>query len=265
MSGPLDVRREGEIALITIDRPHRRNALDPALWDALLRAAMELTDHPPRAVILSGAGEHFCAGMDLALDNPLFARLEPLIASRDAYRVGEEITALKKVFDSISRIPAPVIAAIEGACAGGGLELALAADLRVASETAFFSLPETRWGMVPDVGGTVRLSKLVGRAWAAELILTGARIDVERAARWGLVNDVVPAGAALERAREMAENILKAGPKATLQALNALRVIDGEGDAHRMELETEAGARAIVSGEVHEGLAAFNQKREPRW
>lgn len=265
MSETLRVERDGAIATITLDRPDRRNALDLPLWDGLRKAAMDLAERRPRVVIVTGAGGHFCAGMDLSPDNRLFQNIQPLVLAKDGYRLAEVITSLKHTFDALARIPVPVIAAIEGACAGGGLELALAADLRVAALGAFFALPETRWGMVPDVGGTVRLAKLVGRGRAAQLILTGERIDAATAERWGLVNEVVPDGSALERARDLAASILKAGPIATQQALGALRQIDAIGDDVRMEHETQAGARALASGEVIEGIQAFAQKREARW
>lgn len=265
MPESLRVQRDGPIAVITLDRPARRNALDQDMLDGLRRAAMTLADTRPRVVIVAGEGEHFCAGLDLSPDNAVLARIQPLIAAKDAYRLGEVIRGLRVGFDALARIPAPVIAAIEGACLGGGLELALSADLRVASDTAFFSMPETRFGMVPDLGGTVRLQKRVGHARASQLILTGERIDADTADRWGLVNRIVPAGTALEAAREMASSILAASPAATLQALMALRGADELSDDARFELETQAGARALVSGEVAEGLAAFAGKREPRW
>ncbi|MCB9677035.1 MAG: enoyl-CoA hydratase/isomerase family protein [Alphaproteobacteria bacterium] len=265
MADTLRVERTGEIVEVTLARPSHRNALDDDLWQALRREGLALHDAYPRVVILSGEGEHFCAGMDLSPSNPLLARIAPLVAAHDTYRLSEVIRHLKASFGVFARLPAVVICAIEGACLGGGLELALAADLRIAGESAVFSMPETQFGMVPDVGGTVRLSKLIGRSRASELILTGERIGAIKAERWGLVNEVVHDGTALERARAVAARILKASPTATRQALLALRHADELGDDERFEIETEAGARALVSGEVTEGLASFAAKREPRW
>jgi len=265
MAETLRVARTGDIVEVTLDRPSRRNALDKTLWDALRIEGLRLQDRIPRVVILTGSAEHFCSGMDLSADNPLLGEIAPLVRNGDTYRLTEVIGGLKNAFGAIGRIPAPVIAAIEGACTGGGLELALTADIRVAGSGAFFSMPETRFGMVPDVGGTVRLSKRVGQSRAAQLILTGEKIDADTAAHWGLVNEVVDAGLALARAREIAQSIVRGAPSATRQALIALRQTTELDDDARFRLETEAGARALVSGEIFEGLEAFAQKREPRW
>jgi enoyl-CoA hydratase len=265
MANTLRVERDGDIVEVTIDRPTHRNALDKDLWDALRREGLALHDSFPRVVILAGAGEHFCAGMDLSPSNELFAEIAPLIKARDTYRLSEVIKRLKASFGVWARLPLPVICSIEGACVGGGLELALAADIRIAGEGSFFALPETRFGMVPDVGGTVRLGKLVGHSRAAQLVLTGDTIDASTAEHWGLVNELVPDGTAIVRARELARQILKCAPSATRQALLALRQTTALGDEERFELETEAGARALVSGEVLEGLASFAQKRDPSW
>ncbi|MEZ4319478.1 MAG: enoyl-CoA hydratase/isomerase family protein [Myxococcota bacterium] len=265
MADTLRVERSGFVVEVAIDRPSHRNALDKGLFDALRREGLALHDATPRVVILTGSAEHFCAGMDLSPSNHLLAEIQPHIVAGDTYRLSEIIVSLKSAFDVWARLPCPVIAAIEGACAGGGLELALAADLRIAGSGAFFSLPETRFGMVPDVGGTVRLSKLVGTARAAQLILTGARIEVAQAELWGLVNETVPAGTALARARELAGEILRCAPSATRQALIALRGANRLDDEARFEIETQAGARALVSREVLEGLTSFAEKREPKW
>jgi enoyl-CoA hydratase len=256
---------EGWVEL-TIDRPARRNALDGPLWDSLTAEGERLHGLDGlRAVILTGGGGHFCAGMDLTPSNAVFQEIVPLVGNRDLDGLVTVIERLKATFSVFATLPVPVIAAIEGACAGGGLELALAADLRVAGDGAFFSLPETLFGMVPDVGGTTRLSKLVGSARAAELILTGNRIDAATADRWGLVNRVVPAGTALDAAREMVHRIHHAAPFATAEALKALRSVTGLHDDQRFEVETLAGARALLSGEVAEGIASFSQKRPASW
>ncbi|MEQ8273959.1 MAG: enoyl-CoA hydratase/isomerase family protein [Deltaproteobacteria bacterium] len=256
----LNVERDGDVVTLTIDRPERRNALHGPLWSALKEAADALYAEPPRAVILTGVGEHFCAGMDLKMDNPLIARLAPAVAEKDEAALRALIVELKGVVDAIANIPAPVVAAIEGACAGGGLELALACDLRVAARGAFFSLPETHLGMVPDVGGTVRATRLVGAGRATELILSGRRLDVDEAERWGLVNRVVDAGGALAQAQALVKELCGAGPACARSILEVLRA-----NAPTFEQETEAGVRALTSGEVMEGAMAFAEKRPPKW
>lgn len=261
----LSVDHDDGVVTITVDRPARRNALHGPLWDGLRDAATALASDPPRVVILHGAGEHFCAGMDLRPDNPLVSDLAPAIAMKDPDACRAVIERLKASMNAIASLPCPVVAAIEGSCLGGGLELALTADLRVAGESARFSMPETRWGLVPDVGGTVRLTRLVGRGRSADLILTGRTIDAREALAWGLVSQVVPDGSTLERARELAASIIKGAPLATREALAVLRQVDALDDAAAFEAETQAGVTTLIGQEAMEGLAAFATKQAPRW
>ncbi len=257
----LRVERDGDVVTLTIDRPERRNALDGPLWSALKEAADQVAADPPRAVIVTGSAGHFCAGMDLKMDNPLVARLVPAVTAKDEDALRALIVELKGVVDAIASIPAPVVAAVEGACAGGGLEVALACDMRIAGDGSFFSLPETHIGMVPDVGGTVRVSRLVGAGRATELILSGRRLDATEAKEWGLVNRVVPAGTALESARAFVQELRAAGPACTRHILEVLRQVP----APTFAQETEAGVRALTSGEAVEGAMAFVEKRPPKW
>ena len=256
----LTLERRGTLAVLTIRREARRNALHGPLWTALGAAAQGLAADPPRALILTGAGGHFSAGMDLKPDNPLIERLLPAITERDQDVLRALIVELKGIVAAFTELPCPVIAAIEGACAGGGLELALAADLRVAAKDAFFSLPESRVGMMPDVGGTVRLARLVGRPRAAELILTNGKIDAATAHGWGLVNRLAEPGAALQIAEAMAKELSSASPAATREVLGLLR-------APQLDLaaETEAGVRVLTAGDVVEGVTSFLEKRPPAW
>jgi enoyl-CoA hydratase len=262
---PLTVEREGAIAIVTIRREAKRNALDGALWRLLHETAESLAKDPPRAVILTGAGEHFSSGMDLSPDNDLIQLLMPALGERDEAALAGLIRRLKAVPASIARIPCPVIAAIEGACAGGGLEVALACDLRIAGEESFFSLPETKLGMIPDVGGTVRSIRLLGPARASELILTGRKVAAREAESWGLVNRVVAKGEALRVARQLAAEIALTAPEATRSVLEVLRTAAGLTDDRAFESETTAGVRALLAGECLEGIFAFLEKRPARW
>lgn len=254
--------RDGPLVLLTLDRPTRRNAMHAPMWDELREAARACVQDGVRAVVVTGAGEHFCSGMDLATDNPLIGRVGRAVATKDGAALQGVIRELKSTVDALAELPVPVIAAVEGACLGGGLEVALAADVRVAGASASFSLPETRWGMVPDVGGTVRLSRLIGRARAAQLALTASSIGAEQAERWGLVNETVEKGRALSRAIEIGHQIARTAPTATRETLQLLRSWPGD---ERFDAETEAGARALLSGEILEGLASFSEKRKARW
>lgn len=261
----LALERDGDVAVLRIDRPQRRNALHAPLWTALAEVGVQLAQDPPRAVILTGAGEHFCAGMDLRPDNPLLQRVGAALMADDAEGLAGIINELKATFNGLASLPCPVIAAIEGACLGGGLELALTADIRVGSAGSTYSLPETRWGMVPDVGGTVRLTRLVGPGRAQDLILTGRTIDADEAMAWGLITHRVDTGQALARAETLANQIVRAAPSATRAALAVARRVPGLSTDRAFAEETQAGVTALQSREVLEGMAAFAQRRDPRW
>ncbi|MCO4746667.1 MAG: enoyl-CoA hydratase/isomerase family protein [Proteobacteria bacterium] len=263
MSDWISVTHDGPIATLTLDRQARRNAMNSAVWTDLRDVAHGLAASPPRVLIVTGAGGHFSSGMDLSADNPLLMRLLPLIQKRDEQGLTQLIAELQETMNAYADFPVPVIAAVEGACAGSGLEWALSCDLIVAAEGAFFSLPETRHGMVPDVGGTTRLTRRVGQARASDLILTGRNLSLDEAETWGLVDRRVPEGTALKAATELAKQICLSAPTATEQALTVLK--DLENNDPSLARERAAGTRALISGEVLEGFAAFGEKRAPKW
>ncbi|MFT4628754.1 MAG: enoyl-CoA hydratase/carnithine racemase, partial [Myxococcota bacterium] len=227
----LRLERDGAFARLVLDRPSKRNALDGPMWEGLGQVPVALEDDPPRALIVHGAGEHFSAGMDLSPTNPLLARLLPAIGAKDHAAARDLIGDLKRWVGSLKTLPFPVIAAVEGACAGGALELALACDLIVAGRSAFFSLPETQVGMVPDMGGTVRITRAIGPARAAELVLTGNRITAEQALAWGLINRLVDDGTALDAGLALARETTRAAPGCARAILPVLRAAAGTPDA----------------------------------
>jgi len=253
------------VSILTIHRPKRRNALHAPLWTGIRDVALEIAANAPRALIITGHGEHFCSGMDLNPDNPLVMRLLSEIGAESDQGLIALIKELKSTFEAIRSIDCPVIAAIEGACVGGGLELALACDIRIASETAFFSLPETRFGMVPDLGGTVRLAQTIGSSQAAEIILSAKTLNVSEAHALGLINRVVDGGEALGACEALAQAIRGNSPAANRGALGVLRAIHSLDETAALNAETQAGARALRSLDVMEGVQAFMEKREPRW
>lgn len=254
------------VAVLAIDRPHRRNALSMPEWHGLRDHARTLADAPGlRAVILHGRHGHFCAGMDLRPDNPLMGRVQQAVFQGERDVGVDVILELKECLAAVGALQVPVIAAIEGACAGGGLEVALMADVRVASSAAFFSLPETRVGMVPDLGGSARLTHLVGRSRATWLALSGRRLPAADALTWGLCEQICEPGTALETARALAADICKGGPIATRLALETLRFASAHPLDQALAHETQAGASALVSGEVPVGVMAFVQRKEPDW
>ncbi len=250
------VERDGPAAILTLARPEAANALSKALVADLRAALTDLRGSAePSAVILTGQGEKaFCAGADLR-ERRTFTLNETREFLRD----------LNILVDEIGAFPRPVVAALNGAAFGGGLELALACDLRICVEGAQLGLPETRLGIIPGAGGTQRLSRLCGVALAKELILTGRRLDAARALALGLVSAVVPAARLREEALAFAQDIAQCAPLAVTEAKRAID--DGFGRPLREGLAIERAAYEVVleSDDRNEGLAAFAEKRPPRW
>lgn len=246
---------DGAIATLTINRPEKLNAIDPAML-AELEAALDRLEREEQArvVLLTGAGERaFSVGADVNA----WAALAPLEMWRWWVRDGH------RVFERLARLRQPVIAAINGYAFGGGLELALAADLRVAAESAELGLTEVKLGTVAGWAGTQRLPALVGVARAKQMIFTGMRLDAATAERWGLVNEVAPREAVLARARALAEQIAANAP---LSVQLAKQLIDGGlGAATGATLEALAGALAATTDDGREGVAAFHERRPPQF
>jgi enoyl-CoA hydratase/carnithine racemase len=244
------------IATLSLNRPDVRHAINRDLVQALAKhlEAIRL-DTGIRVVIVTGTGaKAFCAGADLKER----ATLTP-------EQVNAFLLSLRRVFCDIEQLPQPVIAAINGAAFGGGLELALAADIRLAADSAVMGLTETRLAIIPGGGGTQRLPRLIGRSKAKELIFTGRRIDAAEALSMGLVNRVCPPDRLEAETMKLAVDITRAGPIAVRQAKFA---IDAglESDLHTgLSIESQAYQACIPTEDRLEGLAAFREKREPRY
>lgn len=242
------------LVLLGLDRPAAKNALGRQLMDEL-RAALGALQHDrsARVVILhSLVPGVFCAGADLKER-----------AGMTQPEVERFVKGLRAAFTALEDLPLPTIAAIEGAALGGGLELALACDLRVAGVEARLGLPETGLAIIPGAGGTQRLPRLIGRSKAKELIFTGRRLNGEEAAEAGVVDHAVSAGQALDRAMDLAREILPNGPialKAAKAAINGGMDLDRDSG---LALERACYAQVIPTKDRLEGLAAFREKRKP--
>lgn len=248
----LRYERRGAIALFTLDRPEAGNALTREMLVGLEAAFARFQADPELHVaVLTGAGDRaFCTGMDLKAD------VQQLTAGDD---MGFADTTKRQLSDVFK----PVIAAVNGHCVAGGLELMLGTDLRVAAEHASFGLGEVRWGLVPLGGSHVRLPRQVPWAVAMELLLTGERIDARRACEVGLVNRVVPLAELLPAALALAEQICRNGPLAVRTAKEiAVRALALESG---FVLEKALGARVLASEDAREGPRAFAEKRKPRF
>ena len=253
------------VALITLDRPARRNALDLPMWQALATRVGEAAAAGARTLVVTGAGSHFSAGMDLRPDNPLAPRVVQVVFGKDRDAAHALIEELKLYLEPLRTFPGLTVAAIEGSCLGSGLEVALHCDVRVAARDSQLALPEARWGMVADVGGTTLLTRLVGPGRAALWVGTGRTFDAEQAFAHGVVEELCESGQARATALGMARDALRCSPAASREVLALVRTLPGQTLAHAFLRETEAGADALLAGDVAEGLAAFAERRAPSW
>ena len=258
MAEPDKVGRKSEedgVEILTLKNPPV-NALSTSLLDALdVRVSEMAADPKVRAVILTGEGQYFSAGADLKE-----------MATLDLTAAPQMVRKTHGLLARLGGLRAPVIAAINGLALGGGLELALSCDLRIAGESAKLGAPEVNYGLMPAYGGTQRLPRLVGLAKAKELIFTGTMISAAEALKIGLVNKTVPAGQELRAARDLAHTIAQKAPKAVQASKRA--IVDGiqaplteglEGETRLFESEV------LTTEDLGEGILAFAEHRPPKF
>ncbi len=245
----------GSVAVLTLDRPERMNALSRAVVEEIGRIGHELSaDDGVRACVLTGAGDKaFCAGADLKERAGMSDR-----------EVREQLALYRSELSWLGDAPFVTVAAINGVALGGGLELALTCDLRVAAESALLGLPETGLGIIPAAGGTQRLPRLVGTAKALELILRQTRLTAAEALAIGLVNRVAPAGSAvLDDTLTWLDPIASGAPVAQQAALQAVRAALTLPLQDGLALELQAYEQCLSSEDRQEALLAFAEKRKP--
>jgi enoyl-CoA hydratase len=250
----LDV--SGAVATLTIDRPKALNAIDSGTIAEIQAALDELAAHDGvRALIVTGGGEKaFVAGADIKEMAPLGATAA-LEFSKNAH------AALRR----IEQLPIPVIAAVNGFALGGGCELVLACDFALASENARFGQPEVMLGVIPGMGGAVRLVRKVGPGWARRLLVTGAQIDAQQALAIGLVTEVVPQAELLDRARVLAGKVAEMAPLAVRWAKEAAQLAEETDLATGLVHEQRVFGACFATDDQKEGMSAFTEKRKPTW
>lgn len=250
--------RRGTTFEIILNRPDKRNAVNMEMFQQF-SAAIEVANRTPdlRVVFIRGEGRAFSAGIDVSTLLLLAEKYGPHWQQR-MRSITHEFQA---VLTRLERLELPTIALLHGHCLGIAMEMALACDLRIAVEDTWLGLPESRLGMIPDVGGTTRLTRLVGPARAKEIVFTGGRFQATVAERWGIINYVVPAGQLMAKGEELAAEICQAAPLAVGMAK---RIIDGLSDIDRgLMLEGWAQSQLFSSEDFMEGAQSFMMGRTP--
>lgn len=252
----LQVSTAGAVTTIAVHRPDALNALNATVWSELLDAfaAAEADDNVRALLLVSGSPKSFVAGADIKE----FTALDGAGARARSQRIMGN-------YDRLRRLAKPSVAAIEGWCLGGGLEIALACDVRVASRTAKFGYPEIKLGIFPGTGGTVLLAKLIGAAAAREICLLGEIIDAERAYGLGLVGRVVEPDALAATGRALAERLAGFSPVALRECKRVLDAMLEDDMAPHRATELDAYRNAFESEDRKEGVAAFIEKRPPKF
>ena len=252
------VEQEGHTLVVTMNRPEARNALSGPMMDAMREAWDRVNaDDSVRVAILTGAGGAFCAGADL----------KAMSSSHpgDSFEGGGwDLSVIKPLLKGF-RLTKPLIAAVEGPAIAGGTEILQATDIRVAGESARFGVSEPRWGLYPLGGSAVRLPRQIPYTVAADLLLTGRHITAVEAKEIGLVGHVVPDGTALDKAREIAEQIAANGPLAVQAILRTIRDTEGMHEEEAFRLDAKVGAPVFSSDDAKEGPRACAEKRTPRF
>ena len=251
----ISLDKKDGVGFLLLNRPEVRNAFNQVMIDEI-RESLECIrkDKEIRVLIVTGAGKAFQAGADIAE----LRRMSPL----ELLRWNEGIVRINAALESL---PQPVIAAINGAAMGGGLELALACTIRVMEESAKIGLPEVKLGIIPGTGGTIRLPRLIGIGRAAKLILTGDPIGAKDALELGLVDEIVPDGSVLKAAEDLARRIISNAPIAVELAKDAIMIGRDLPIEHAVQYSQKNCVACFSTEDMKEGTSAFLEKRKPRF
>ncbi len=266
MSGPaLLTERDGHIVTLTMNRPEAKNAINPEMLCRFADAWEEINgDDEVRAVILTGQDGDFCAGADL--DKLVSRSIQGLPPENEfEQRCRDDSSVIFKGLLRDYRLNKPLIAAIEGSCIAGGIEILMSTDIRVAGEGAILGISEVRWGLFPLGGSTVRLHRQIPYTKAMEMLLTGDHYSATAALSFGLIGRMVPDGQALATAREIAERVATNGPLATRKVKQSVLETEFLPEKEALALELKLGAPVFASEDAREGPKAFKEKRTPQF
>jgi len=249
-------QKEGAVSIIQLNRPQKKNSLNTEMRHEIEAALKEIAEDPKqKVVILTGGEDFFCAGADIS-------EIQDASTEEETYKHSREFQLL---FDQIETLPQPVIAAVAGYALGGGCEMTLACDFRIAAEGTKFGVPEIKIGAFPGGGGTQRLPRLIGASKAKEMILTGEPITAEEAHALGLVIKVVPKGKVMEESKKFAAKLV-ALPRLAMEASKMLVNKGLEVDLPSgLEMEARCFGNLAASHDLREGVAAFLEKRKPNF
>lgn len=274
MTSPvLDLRCDEGVAFLTLRRPQRHNALNPQLMRSLSQAWQSLAlDSEVRVIVIAGEGPSFCSGMDIGQTHPGFGYLpqvrdaqEPQeLAQADALAAGPG-ERRKLHYAPPPGLGKPVIAALHGRVSGGGLEIALGCDIRIAAQGTLLALPEVTRGIIPGSGGLYWLPRVVGLGHALEMILSGEPVEADHALRIGLVNRVVPADQLAACAAQLARRIAANAPLAVQAARDAVIRSLGAGAQEGLEISENLSRVLKATGDYEEGFRAYAERRSPRF
>ena len=258
--------KEG-IAFIEINRPDKKNAINSECWKLFDDYFEKLASNDKiRALVIQGRpGDIFSAGFDVNPADPFIGDMFQAIQNGDKEQLVDGFAYIQNIISKLSRLPFPTVAAINGLCYGGGVELVTACDIRVIKAGAVMCLPETRLGLIPDIGGTVRLAKLIGPAKAKELIFTGRNILPEEAKELGLVNHIFPQKEFASRVLEYVNSIIANSPSALKAAKEIVDATPTMDETDALAYERDKAAENLLSGQCIEGIGAFLEKRKPNW
>ena len=261
----LTLERDGHVATLWLDNPDARNAMGHAFWEDLPRAMAAVADDADvRAVVIAAKGKHFTAGIDLGMFvGGGLGEADGVSRRRDFLAM---VKRLQASITSVAECPKPVIAAVHGACIGGGIDLITACDIRLCTADARFSVRETRMAMVADVGTLQRLPQIVAKGHVAELAFTGDDFDAERARAIGLVNSVhADQNAVVDAAHAMAARVAANSPLAVTGTKKVLAYCEGKSVEDGLEYVAAWNAAFVASEDLGEAISAFFEKRTPRF